>query len=766
MRNFLNIIASKDPNNVAKLSKLCPGSLKTVHNMLGLKGDDFIQYVVCYKCNSVYDLAACTEKSPAGQVIIKHCIHVEFPNHPMHSKRQPCGTPLLQKISRVRVGNTQLQPFKIYPYYPIKVALSRLFNRSGFLSMCEHWRKRQTNLEYLGDIYDGNMWKDYQTFLAVPHSLVTCLNLDWFQPFTHVTYSVGALYMVILNLPREERYKIENIILLSIIPGPKEPKLNVNSFLSPLVEELHDLWDGIPIQVSSSHKSILVRLAVICIACDVPAVRKMCGFAGHSASMGCSKCKCTFVHHDWGMDHSDFNRTEWEARNSAEHRQYADQYVSAMTASQQAQCLKDNGVRYSVLLELPYIDLVRCHIIDPMHNLLLGSAKHVMKTWLARSIITSKDLEIIEYRVSKILSPHDVGRLPLKISSSFSGFTADQWMNWTMVYSAVALKGILPSDHYRCWLLFVRACSILCSKLIKISDVHTADQYLLLFCQNFQLLFGAEACTPNMHLHLHLKESILDYGPVYAFWLFSYERFNRVLGAYSTNNINIEVQLMRKFVNEQKAKHLPFPKEYAELSEILFKCDQTTGSVHHTSCPTFVFELKEMCTAPIHEIKSFKINEAIKLFHPVSQRVLSIEQIKSLKLLYTQLYPGKQIEHISHFYMYSSKALLNLDLVGSTQSRNKRASVIVAYWPNKGSSLATIDNTKLQAGTVQYFMEHKIIIKDDDGTTTELPHILCFINWFVSHPQHSWYGQSAVVTHTLEEVPSPMQYMPIQRIVS
>jgi len=107
-----------------------------------------------------------------------------------------------------------------------------------------------------------------------------------------------------------------------------------------------------------------------------------------------------------------------------------------------------------------------------------------------------------------------------------------------------------------------------------------------------------------------------------------------------------------------------------------------------------------------------------------------------------------------------------MDLVGSTQSHNKRASVIVAYWPNKGSSLATIDYAKLQVATVQYFMEHKITIKDDDGITTELPHILCFINWFVSHPQHSWYSQLAVVTHTLKEVPSPMQYMPIQRIVS
>ena len=40
----------------------------------------------------------------------------------------------------------------------------------------------------------------------------------------------------------------------------------------------------------------------------------------------------------------------------------------------------------------------------------------------------------------------------------------------------------------------------------------------------------------NMHLHLHLAECIVDYGPVYAFWCFAFERMNGVLGSYHTNN--------------------------------------------------------------------------------------------------------------------------------------------------------------------------------------------------------------------------------------
>ena len=49
------------------------------------------------------------------------------------------------------------------------------------------------------------------------------LNIDWFQLFDHIQYSIGVIYLVIQNLPRSLRFKPENIIIVSTIPGPKEP---------------------------------------------------------------------------------------------------------------------------------------------------------------------------------------------------------------------------------------------------------------------------------------------------------------------------------------------------------------------------------------------------------------------------------------------------------------------------------------------------------------------------------------------------------------
>lgn len=81
------------------------------------------------------------------------------------------------------------------------------------------------------DVYDGKIWREFQQyedkpFLSEPLAFGLMMNVDWFQPFDHNTYSVGAIYMTVMNLPRDMRYKRENVILCGLIPGPKEPTDN------------------------------------------------------------------------------------------------------------------------------------------------------------------------------------------------------------------------------------------------------------------------------------------------------------------------------------------------------------------------------------------------------------------------------------------------------------------------------------------------------------------------------------------------------------
>ena len=77
---------------------------------------------------------------------------------------------------------------------------------------------------------------------------------------------------------------------MGLIPGPKEPKLTINSFLGPLVTELQEAWiNGIKVK-SPDGAQVNLRVAISCVACDISATRKVCGFLGHRSTLACNKC--------------------------------------------------------------------------------------------------------------------------------------------------------------------------------------------------------------------------------------------------------------------------------------------------------------------------------------------------------------------------------------------------------------------------------------------------------------------------------------------
>ena len=215
-----------------------PSSTEGALKYLGLNKDSsFITYVVCPNCDSIYTFDDCVTSS--GMTMESK--HIAYPNHPHASRRKECGGLLLRKVKSGK--SFELIPIKAYPYQPLRTSLGRLVKREGFVQACEQWRQRQTHIPpgYYGDVFDGQIWNEFgassnTSFLSSPYCYMLTINVDWFQPFVHTEYSLGAIYLTIQNLPRELRYKEENVLLVGLLPGPSEP------YLSPLVAELNEAW--------------------------------------------------------------------------------------------------------------------------------------------------------------------------------------------------------------------------------------------------------------------------------------------------------------------------------------------------------------------------------------------------------------------------------------------------------------------------------------------------------------------------------------------
>lgn len=283
------------------------------------------------------------------------------------------------KHVRTSSGSLFLYPKRIYCYQSPVESLKDLISRPGFIPRCQLWRTRSKDNDVYSDVYDGTIWHTFSDFHTSPTNFCLALNCDWFQPYKHQAHSVGALYLVIQNLPREDRY---------------------------------------------------------------------------------------------------------------------------------------------------------------MRN---------------ENLIDSGSFDLIQERVDSITTPPDMGRIPLKISSGFSSITADQWKNWTLYYSLYSLKGVLSFRHYNCWHLFVKACHLLCRRKISCSDVKVADSLIIEFCETYEQLYGSKHCTPNLHLVCHLAQCVHKHGPLYAFWLFSFERMNGILSSFQTSNQDITIQIMRKFTSTQES---------------------------------------------------------------------------------------------------------------------------------------------------------------------------------------------------------------------
>lgn len=750
---FLTVIANHYAKNSIKvITESLPRSLFTLQKHLNIEQDNIIKYTVCPSCYSLYKIEDCFQEDDSGEKIPKRCNFISFPNHSQLNRRLPCKSSLLVKVN-LPDGKIDYRPKYVYAYQPIKSSLQRLLNCQNIVKKLDQWRNRQTIVDTLSDIYDGQVWKDfltekYNNFLQTKRHLGVMLNVDFFQPFKHVTASYGVIYLAILNLPRSERLKKENILIIGIIPPFEHEPDSLNSFLKPMVDELKEFWNpGVRLYTAESPKfKLLFKVALMCVACDIPAARKCCGFKGHSANYGCSRCKKFFPGGIGCKDFSGFDRTTWPKRDLQEHREKCRDLQKCCTQTARELLQTQTGIKYSVLIELSYFDPIRFTIVDPMHNLFLGTAKHTMKNlWLENGVLSKAQMKILQTRIDTIRTPRGIGRIPNKIATSFNGFTAEQWKNWVILYSMFALRGIIPEQHYVCWQTFVLACFYLCRRSITNVDIIKADHLLIKFCKQVENLFGNSSITPNMHLHGHLADCIKDYGSVYGFWLFSFERLNGLLGSYPNNKRNIAIQLMKRFIYEAESFHYEVPSMFGE---------------EFIALETFNKFIDPYLSDFPRLINNFNY-DLIKLPSVVKTTGLSSEEIKNLKVVYNYIYGNSTTDEqmTKTLKIYKSISLYG-QTFGSVKSRySQRSTVIMATWAKDDGTI--VETSDLRPGKVLYYLSHSIKINEK-----YVPHLFAAVAWFSRHSSRLGYGKPLEVWNNDFINDGPSLFLPIHMISS
>lgn len=334
------------------------------------------EYACCHTCFAIY--------APTGDS--NNPVYPEFCTWKDTTSQEetPCGSPLLLVSGKGKAKTSR--PKRVFGYQDPTSWLARLLTRSSDLEKYIEQSWSATDGNEVKDVFDAEALKGFKGPDGKPWSvcpnddlhLVFSMFVDWFNPYGNKqagkSNSIGAIYMVCLSLPAAIRYKAENVYLVCIIPGPKEPTVTqLNHLLKPIVADFLKLWySGVRFSRTAQKQfGRTVKCAIIPVVCDLPALRKTAGYAGHSAHNFCSFCRV-----QKGDIAANFNFEDWPRRQWDEHLCEARIWRDASTNAAQEKHFKIHGLRWSELLNLPYWDPTRFSVLDAMHNLFLGEFQH------------------------------------------------------------------------------------------------------------------------------------------------------------------------------------------------------------------------------------------------------------------------------------------------------------------------------------------------------------------------------------------------------
>ncbi|KAF8830724.1 hypothetical protein HHX47_DHR2001097 [Lentinula edodes] len=259
--------------NVEEIEAFIPKDPRTAMRRLDLE-PQYTSYVCCSRCFKLYPM----ESFPI------HCDNSTFPNSQPCNRRLHAREKPIEKSSKTKSRRKEHPvPNRTYSYQSLNHWIGWMHNRKELGQYLDRPYKKPDNPDRtVTDLWDSDFLGEFigpdgKNLFVSPDDtnesrLLFNLNADGFNPFGNRTagkkVTVWGIYMVCINLPPSLRYKPENVFLVGVVPGPKEPTFDQISFiLTPLLDDLEALWEtGIFLNRTRRHPlGRSVRAALIAL---------------------------------------------------------------------------------------------------------------------------------------------------------------------------------------------------------------------------------------------------------------------------------------------------------------------------------------------------------------------------------------------------------------------------------------------------------------------------------------------------------------------
>jgi len=425
---------------------------------------------------------------------------------------------------------------------PLDCQLREMFEHSNVRDAVRYpYNRTKQDSCNIEDMYDGSAYQSMRNFDA------DCISMTWncdgVKAFNSSTRSIWPLQCVINELPYHIRRL--QVLLTGLLFGLSKP--SIHTFLKPFVEQCRRLEDdGFAWYDSVSKCMKVTRVFTVICSCDSVARSLLQNIKQFNGMFGCAWClhPGVAVNNDSGGPPKRVYPAQLYPPRS--HKQYIED----------AQFVLDNGeMRNGVkganpLLLIKNFDIVHGFIVDYMHGVLLGVSKHICTLWFeskpSANWYIGNQKNAVDSALLKVKPPRNLTRTPRSIRS-MAQWKASEWRNWLLFYSLFVLDGVLPSVYFVHYMLLVQGISMLLSKSLSPHELDTAENYLNMFVREFEVLYGIELMTYNIHLLQHAASSVRDWGPLWGYSNFMFESNNGFLLDLFSGTQGVTVQICNTF---------------------------------------------------------------------------------------------------------------------------------------------------------------------------------------------------------------------------
>ena len=195
-----------------------------------------------------------------------------------------------------------------------------------------------------------------------------------------------------------------------------------------------------------------------------------------------------------------------------------------------------------------YFNMVWSFPLEYMRGVLIGPVEQLWDTWVKKGIISAQDIRNINEHLALIKPVAEIHRLPRSLCKK-SKWKASEWKSWLLFFSFPCLKNYLPAIYLEHFTLLVDTIFTMLKTKITEDELRRCNCDIIQFVGEFEILYGEEAMTFNVHFLLHIVQSVRYSGPLWANSAFPFESFLFTLKQYVTGTKQPEQQMAKKALN-------------------------------------------------------------------------------------------------------------------------------------------------------------------------------------------------------------------------